>query len=74
MSDSHPGRNFSVTGRRLLPDRHVSERPATREHSSSCYPDAGCQNDGLQRSGGLRLDIPTYRKQAKTVELTAYSL
>jgi hypothetical protein len=53
--------------------RHVAERLATRDRSSSCHPDAGCHSGELRRSGGVCLDIHTYRKQAKPATLVCSS-
>ena len=48
-------------------DQHVSERIATRDHSPSCYPDAGCQDHSVRRTGEVRLDIHTHRSIAKAI-------
>ena len=43
-------------------DQRVSERIATRDHSPSCYPDAGCQDHSVRRTGKMCLDIHTHRR------------
>jgi len=49
-----------------LLDQHVSEQHlATRDPSPSCSPDAGCQDHGVRRNGGVCLDIHTHRSHSK---------
>ena len=48
-------------------DQHVSERIATRDHSPSCYPDAGCQDHSVRRMGDVVLTSTLIERNSKTV-------